>query len=170
MGQESFSQGRRRPDRYQCVGAGHDAYPSRPVKLIVGYAAGGARDVIARLVAQQFTVILGRQFTVENRPGANGNLGADVVQSGKLRALGVTTPRRSQLLPNLATRLQRAAFSTTGDRTCLNITSKRLTGLWRVRSGQVRQAPRAPKEEANRRQLRRPIPICLCAPCQSNFR
>ena len=47
-------------------------YPTRPVRLIVGFAAGGAADVSARLVAQSLSTRLGRQFIVENKTGAGG--------------------------------------------------------------------------------------------------
>jgi tripartite-type tricarboxylate transporter receptor subunit TctC len=50
------------------------AYPTRPVRIIVPFAAGGPSDVIARLVAQKLTEILGKQFFVENQAGAGGNL------------------------------------------------------------------------------------------------
>jgi tripartite-type tricarboxylate transporter receptor subunit TctC len=51
------------------------AYPSRPVRVIVPVAAGGANDTTARLFAQKLTEILGQQFYVENLAGAGGNLG-----------------------------------------------------------------------------------------------
>jgi len=54
------------------------AWPPRPVKVIVPFAPGGP-DVVARLIAQQLTARLGRPFVVENRPGANGIIGADLV-------------------------------------------------------------------------------------------
>ena len=50
------------------------AYPSRPVRLIVGLAAGGGQDIVARLMGQWLSDRLGRQFITENRPGASGNL------------------------------------------------------------------------------------------------
>ena len=54
-------------------------YPSRPVHILVGYAAGGVSDILARLIAKQLSDRLGQPFIVENRPGAGGNLAADQV-------------------------------------------------------------------------------------------
>jgi len=55
------------------------AYPSRPVKIIVGQAAGSASDIIARLIAQFLSEKLGQQFIVEVRPGAAGNIATEAV-------------------------------------------------------------------------------------------
>jgi tripartite-type tricarboxylate transporter receptor subunit TctC len=54
-------------------------YPTRPVRIVVGFAAGSSVDLPARLLAQRFTERLGRPFIVENRGGAGGNLAAEVV-------------------------------------------------------------------------------------------
>ena len=54
-------------------------YPARPVRIIVGFQAGTASDIIARLIAQWFSDRLGQQFVVENRPGAAGNAAAETV-------------------------------------------------------------------------------------------
>ncbi|OZI59456.1 tripartite tricarboxylate transporter substrate binding protein [Bordetella genomosp. 11] len=59
--------------------ANADAYPERPVTLVVGYAAGGATDIVARLIAKSLSEELGRSFVVENKTGASSNIGAEVV-------------------------------------------------------------------------------------------
>ncbi|WP_395714759.1 Bug family tripartite tricarboxylate transporter substrate binding protein [Reyranella sp.] len=55
------------------------AYPSRPVRIIVGFPAGGATDIQARLMGEWLTERLGQQFIVENKPGASGNIGTEMV-------------------------------------------------------------------------------------------
>ncbi|MDT7837287.1 Bug family tripartite tricarboxylate transporter substrate binding protein [Aquabacterium sp. OR-4] len=54
-------------------------WPAKPLRLVVGYAAGGATDVIARLVSQKLGEALGQTVVVENRAGANSNIGAEAV-------------------------------------------------------------------------------------------
>jgi tripartite-type tricarboxylate transporter receptor subunit TctC len=60
-----------------CVSA--QDYPAKPVRMVLPFAPGGSTDLIARLVAGQLTERLGKQFTVDNRAGAGGTVGTDVV-------------------------------------------------------------------------------------------
>ncbi len=55
------------------------AYPSRPARIVVGFPAGGATDIQGRLAAEWLTERLGQQFIVENKPGASGNIGTEMV-------------------------------------------------------------------------------------------
>jgi tripartite-type tricarboxylate transporter receptor subunit TctC len=55
------------------------AYPARPVRIIVGFAPGGATDIMARLMGQSLSERLGQQFVIENRPGAASNVGTEAV-------------------------------------------------------------------------------------------
>jgi tripartite-type tricarboxylate transporter receptor subunit TctC len=56
-----------------------DAYPSRPVRLVSGFAAAGGNDIIARLIGQWLTEQLGQTFIIENRPGAGTNIATEMV-------------------------------------------------------------------------------------------
>ena len=60
-------------------GARAETYPARPVRLLVGFAAAGVADITSRLIAQFLSERLGRQFTVENRTGAGGNIATEAV-------------------------------------------------------------------------------------------
>ena len=70
------------------IAPAQDKYPSRPVTIIVPQAAGGANDVIARIVAAKLSEQLGQQFVVDNRPGAGGNIGT--LAAAKAKADGHT--------------------------------------------------------------------------------
>ena len=55
------------------------AYPTRPVRIVVGVAPGGVTDILARLTGQWLSERLGQSFIIENRPGAGGNISAEAV-------------------------------------------------------------------------------------------
>ena len=54
-------------------------YPARPIRLILGFAPGGSTDLVARVVGQKMAEAWAQQVVVDNRPGANGMIGADLV-------------------------------------------------------------------------------------------
>src|SRR5712664_3207516 len=59
--------------------AAAQAYPTRPVTIVVPFAAGGGNDIMARLLGQHMSRALGQQFVIENRAGAAGTIGARAV-------------------------------------------------------------------------------------------
>jgi tripartite-type tricarboxylate transporter receptor subunit TctC len=83
------------------------AYPSRPVHVIVGFAAGSGNDISARLVGQLLSERLGRQFVIENRPGASGNLAVEAVARARpdgytLLSVGPASAINATLYSNLS--------------------------------------------------------------------
>ena len=93
------------------------AYPTRPVRWFVGYAAGGGNDIAARLMGQWLAERLGQQFVIENRPGANSNIGTEASYARRRMAT-----RFSWLVPLT----QSTRHSTTISISILSATSLRL--------------------------------------------
>src|SRR2546427_11840562 len=59
------------------------AYPTRPVRIIVGVPPGGGQDIVARLMGQWLSERLGKQIIIENRPGSTGKIGAEAGRDGR---------------------------------------------------------------------------------------
>jgi tripartite-type tricarboxylate transporter receptor subunit TctC len=92
-------------------------YPTRPVHLVSGFPAGGPNDIVARLLGQWLSERLGRPFVIENRPGAGGTVGTEVV----VRA----SPDGYTLLHVSTSHAINATLSTTISATILSATSFR---------------------------------------------
>src|SRR5258705_530575 len=89
------------------------AYPARPVRLVVGFPAGGAADITARLMGQWLSERLGQAFVIENRPGAGTNIGTEAV--GKALPDGYTLLLGSAANTIKATLYERLNFNFIGD-------------------------------------------------------
>ncbi len=81
-------------------------WPTQPVRMVVGFAAGQAIDILARLIAQSLAEQLGQQFIVENKPGAGGNIATEGVARSAadgytLMVIGANNPINSTLYANL---------------------------------------------------------------------
>ena len=86
--------------------AAADDYPSRPVRILVGFPAGGTTDIIARLIGQPLTERFGQPFVTDNRPGANTNIAASTLAHAApdgytLMIIGATNTINASLYTNL---------------------------------------------------------------------
>jgi len=79
-----------------------DKYPGHTVTVIVPQAAGGANDAIARVIAQKLSTLMNRQFLVDNRPGAGGNIGASLVAKARPDGYTLLLTANSMLVINPA--------------------------------------------------------------------
>ena len=62
-----------------CFGQNHNDFPNKPVRLIIGFSAGGGSDTSARLIAPKFSEYIGQSVIIENKPGAGGNLASEFI-------------------------------------------------------------------------------------------
>jgi tripartite-type tricarboxylate transporter receptor subunit TctC len=62
-----------------CASSFAQSWPSKPIRIVIGFAPGGTTDVMARLVAQGLTESLGQSVVIDNKPGASGNIAASEV-------------------------------------------------------------------------------------------
>ncbi|MEO7728780.1 MAG: tripartite tricarboxylate transporter substrate binding protein [Burkholderiales bacterium] len=80
-------------------------FPARPVRIVVGFQAGGGTDIAARVIAQKLTDALGVSFIVDNRPGAAGNIGADIVAKSSADGYTILMANSTIAIPSLSARL-----------------------------------------------------------------
>ena len=95
-----------------CAGAVAQTFPSKPVRVVVPFPPGGGTDVVARLVAPKMSELLGQPFVVENRAGAGGNIGTELVAKSPadgytLLVASASTAINTTLVPNLSWDLAR---------------------------------------------------------------
>ena len=82
-----------------------EKFPSRPVRIVVGFQAGGGTDIAARVIAQKLTDALGVSFIVDNRPGAAGNIGADIVAKAAPDGYTILMANSTIAIPSLSAKL-----------------------------------------------------------------
>src|SRR3990172_10276286 len=80
-------------------------YPAKPVRIVVGFARGGATDISARAIAQKLTDKLGGSFIVDNRPGAAGNIAADIVAKSAPEGYTILMANATIAIPSLYAKL-----------------------------------------------------------------
>ena len=85
-------------------------YPTRPVRIVAGFAAGGGVDITARLIGQWFADRLGQSFVTENRPGAGGNIGTEAVVNARRRRLHAAA-RRPCRMPSTPRSIEKLNFN-----------------------------------------------------------
>ena len=85
---------------FTLVAQAQDAYPVKPVRFVVPYPPGGSSDVMARVLAQQLSESLGKQVIVENRPGAAGNIGHEIVAKAPADGYTLLLTTKSQMVNN----------------------------------------------------------------------
>lgn len=89
-----------------------NSYPSKPVRIVVGFSAGGTTDVVARIMAKELTQALGQSFIIENRPGGGSNIATEVVKAADpdgytLLFVAVTSTINQTLYPKIKFDLNR---------------------------------------------------------------
>ena len=79
----------------QAALAQSDGFPAKPIRILIGFAPGGSLDLISRMISPKFGELLGQQIIVDNRPGASGNIGSEIVMRAApdgYTLLGITLP------------------------------------------------------------------------------
>ena len=99
------------------IGVSAQPFPTKPIRIVVPFPAGGTTDVLARAAAQKLAETLGQPAVVDNRPGAGGNIGAELVAK--------SPPDGYTLLMEPSARTRSTPVSTPGCPTIMCATSRR---------------------------------------------
>ncbi len=87
------------------VAAVAQQYPTKPVRIVVGFGAGGGTDLAARAIAQKLSEAYGSSFIVDNRPGASGNLAGDIVAKSNADGYTILMANSTIAIPSLSVKL-----------------------------------------------------------------
>ena len=115
------------------------AWPNKPIKLVAPYPPGGQTDVVSRYFAEKLTAALGQQVIVENKAGAQGMVGAEIVKLKELGLDGITSAIRSH---SGGSRSMVAKGSSRPSRSCNRASSTSTSGLLRNSSWILRRSSR----------------------------
>jgi tripartite-type tricarboxylate transporter receptor subunit TctC len=95
---------------------GDSGWPQRTIRLIVPFPAGSSTDIVARIVAQKLGLVLSQQVVIENRPGASGNIGAEVVARAAPDGytIGIATASTHAVAASLSAAIRSRTFPPSG--------------------------------------------------------
>ena len=108
-------------------------YPNRPVSLVVAFTPGGASDVLARILGRKVEQILGEPIVIDNRPGAGGNVAAEMVAHATPDGYTLLIGNNAILATNAAL-YKKVNFDPVADFAPIGLSDRRPTSWWSIRT------------------------------------